>query len=78
LDEVSFYRSEDSATPDVEVYRAVTPRLATLPDSMLVGISSPYRKAGLLFEKWKQHFGRDDDGMLVIRATSLQLNPTRR
>jgi hypothetical protein len=76
LDEVAFYRSEDSALPDVEVYRAITPSLATLPDSMLVAISSPYRKAGLLFEKWKQHFGKDSDDVLVIQATSLQLNPT--
>jgi hypothetical protein len=76
LDEVSFYRSEESATPDFEVYRAVVPSLATLPDSMLIAISSPYRKAGLLYEKWKQHYGRDSDDVLVIQASSAQLNPT--
>jgi hypothetical protein len=67
LDEVSYYRSEDSATPDFEVYRAITPSLATLPDSMLIAISSPYRKAGLLYEKWKAHFGKDTDDVLVIQ-----------
>jgi hypothetical protein len=76
LDEVSFYRSEDSATPDFEVYRAVVPSLATLPDSMLIAISSPYRKAGLLYEKWKAHFGKDSADVLVIQASSAQLNPT--
>ena len=76
LDEVSFYSSDDSATPDFEVYRAVTPGLATLPDSMLVGISSPYRKAGLLYEKWKTHYGKDSEDVLVLQASSRQLNPT--
>jgi hypothetical protein len=76
LDEVAWYRSDDSATPDVETYRALTPSLATLPGSMLVGISSPYRKGGLLFDKWKAAFGKDDDDILVIQASSLQLNPT--
>jgi hypothetical protein len=76
LDELAFYRSDDSATPDLEVYRALTPGLATLPGSMLVGISSPYRKAGLLYDKWRAHYGKDDDDVLVIQAASRALNPT--
>ena len=52
------------------------PGLATLPDSLLVGISSPYKRSGLLFEKWRAHFGKDDDRVLVINAASQQLNPT--
>jgi hypothetical protein len=43
---------------------------------MLIGISSPYRCGGLLDEKWKAHYGRNDDGVLVIRAPSRVLNPT--
>jgi hypothetical protein len=42
---------------------------------MLIGISSPYRKGGLLYSKYRDHFGRDGD-VLVVRATSKQLNPT--
>lgn len=76
LDECAFYRSEESASPDIELYRALTPSLATLPGSMLVAISSPYRKAGLLHDKWKTFYGKDDDDVLVIQAESLQLNPT--
>jgi phage terminase large subunit-like protein len=76
LDEAAFYRSDDSATPDFEVYRAVTPSLATLPNSMLIAISSPYRKAGLLYDKWKACFGKPDDEVLVVQASSLQLNPS--
>jgi hypothetical protein len=50
--------------------------MTTLPNSMLVGISSPYRKAGLLHAKFKRHFGCADDDVLVIRAPTAALNPT--
>jgi hypothetical protein len=76
LDEVAFYRSDDSASPDTEVYRALVPGLATIPASMVVAFSSPYRKSGLLYEKWKAHFGKDSNDILVIQAESRQLNPT--
>jgi hypothetical protein len=54
----------------------VLPGLATLPGSMLIAISSPYRKSGLLYEKWKQHYGKNTADVLVIQATSRMLNPT--
>ena len=50
MDEVAYWRDETSATPDVEVYRAVLPALATT-SGMLIGISTPYRKVGLLYQK---------------------------
>jgi hypothetical protein len=77
LDECAFYADEMSATPDVETYRAITPGMATLvPDSMLIGISSPYRKAGLLFEKYRKHYGVDDDEVLFIKGPTKAFNPT--
>jgi len=76
FDECAFWRDEESATPDVELYRAVLPSLVTLPGSMIIGITSPYRKSGLVYQKYKRHFGRSDDDVLVIQATSQQLNPT--
>ena len=69
FDEVAFWRDESSAAPDVETYGAVLPGTATLSGSLLIGISTPYRRAGLLFEKWRDHYGRDGD-VLVIRAPS--------
>jgi hypothetical protein len=33
FDEVSFWRSDDSANPDQETYNAVLPGLVTLPES---------------------------------------------
>jgi hypothetical protein len=76
FDELAFWRDESSASPDEELYRAIKPGLASLPNSMIVGISSPYRKTGLLYNKFKKHFGRDDDDVLVIRAPTRALNPT--
>jgi len=51
------------------------PSLATL-QGMLVGISTPYKKSGLLYEKFAKHYGRNDPDVLVIQAPSLKLNPT--
>ena len=76
LDECAFWRDEVSANPDVELYRALLPSMVTIPGSLVIGISSPYRKLGLLHDKWKRHHGKNDDNVLVIQATSQQLNPT--
>jgi hypothetical protein len=75
LDEVAFYQSESSASPDLEIYRALLPGLASLPGSMLIAISSPYKKGGLLFSKFKQHYGQANDGILFIRSDTRTLNP---
>ena len=75
FDECAYWKDETSVKPDFETFRAVMPGLATIPDSMLVAISSPYRKSGLLYEKWKAHYGKESDDVLVIQATSQQLNP---
>jgi hypothetical protein len=75
LDEVSFFRDESSATPDIETYRAILPSLATT-DGMLIGISTPYRKMGLLHAKFRDHFGVDDDEVLVVKGSTKQFNPT--
>ena len=57
FDEVSSWRDEVSAIPDLEVYRAVLPSLIT-SRGMLVGIRTPYRKVGLLHQKHRDHYGR--------------------
>lgn len=75
FDECAFWRDEASASPDVETYRAVLPALATT-GGLLVGISSPYRRVGLLHQKHRDHFGKDDPEVLVIQAPTEALNPT--
>jgi hypothetical protein len=75
FDEIAFWRDETSAVPDLEVYRAVVPALATT-GGMLVGISSPYRKTGLLHQKWRDHYAKNGDRVLVVGGASRLFNPT--
>jgi hypothetical protein len=75
FDESAFWRSEESSTPDVEVYRAVLPALATT-NGMLVGISSPYGQKGLLYTKHRDCFGKGDNQVLVVQAGTRTFNPT--
>jgi len=42
---------------------------------MVIGISSPYRKKGLLYDRFKRYFGKDGD-VLVVKAPTRVLNPT--
>ena len=75
LDECAFYRSDNTATPDLETYRAAMPGLATT-GGMMIGISSPYARKGLLYQKFRDHFGKDSDDILVIKGSSRTFNPT--
>jgi hypothetical protein len=75
FDEVSFWRDETSATPDLEVYRAVLPSLIRTK-GMLIGISTPYRKLGLLYQNWHDHYGQCSADVLVVHGPSIKFNPT--
>lgn len=76
IDESAFLRSEDTALPDIELARALRPALLTLK-GLLLAISSPHRKVGLLHDAFRKYFGNDDATRgLYIQATSRQLNPT--
>jgi hypothetical protein len=74
LDEIAFWRDDNSANPDDEVFAALKPGLASLPGSLVIGISSPYRRSGLLHKKFKDHFGKNSK-VLVIKAPTRVLNP---
>jgi phage terminase large subunit-like protein len=59
LDEVAFWPTgEESANPDVEVLNALLPATATVPEALILGLSSPYSRRGLLWEKHRTHYGR--------------------
>jgi hypothetical protein len=77
FDEVAFWRDDTSSNPDREVLRAVAPALAAA-NGMLVAISTPYRKLGLLYERHKAHFGQDTEDILVVQGASTAFNPTLR
>jgi hypothetical protein len=75
-DEVSFWRSEESASPDVETAGAVQPGLARIPGSMLILISTAHKRSGLLYQRYKDHYGKNDADVLVVRGGTLTFNPT--
>ncbi len=75
FDEVSSWRDENSAMPDVETYRAVLPALATT-QGMLIGISTPHAQRGLLYNKFHSTFGENDPNVLVVKAPTTTFNPT--
>ena len=74
-DETAFWRDETSAMPDLEVYRAVLPSLVAA-NGMFVGISTGYRKIGLLYQKHRDTFAVNDPSVLVVSARTQALNPT--
>lgn len=76
LDEVAFFHSEDSTTPDEDIVRGVKPGMSMIPGSILGGFSSPWAKRGVLYKKFREHYGRDD-GALVWKASSTYMNPDK-
>lgn len=75
IDEAAFLPSDDSSEPDVELVAALLPAMATT-GGMLILISSPYAKRGEIWRAVREHFGKDDDPILVWRAGTREMNPT--
>jgi hypothetical protein len=75
-DETAFWRSEDSANPAEEILAAIRPATATIPGALLIGIGSPYKRSGVMYDAWRRHYGKDDSPVLVIQAATRMLNPT--
>jgi hypothetical protein len=75
FDEVAFWRVE-GANPDKEILAAVRPAMATIPNSILIVISSPYARYGVLYETYQDYHGKDDPEILVWHADTRTMNPT--
>jgi len=75
-DEIAFWRSEDSANPDIEILNGLRPGMATVPRAMLLCISSPHARRGALWEAHHRHFGKDGDPVLVWQADTISMNPS--
>ena len=58
LDELAFWKSEQSASPDTEVIEAIRPALATVPGSMLLAASSPYMRRGALWAAHRRYWAK--------------------
>jgi hypothetical protein len=69
LDEAAFLQD------DIECAPALLPGLATTGGMLLI-LSSPYSRSGLVFERHRDYFGHDDDDVLVVCGPSEAFNPT--
>ena len=52
------------------------PGLARIRGSMLILITTAHKRSGLLYQKWRDAYGRNDPDVLVVKGTTLQFNPT--
>ncbi len=75
LDEVAFWPTDDSAEPDTEIVAAIRPGMVTVPGALLLGISSPYARRGILWDVYEKHYGKDDAPVLVWKAPTRSMNP---
>ncbi|RWO45977.1 MAG: hypothetical protein EOS11_10305 [Mesorhizobium sp.] len=76
MDEIAHWRAEDSTNPDEAIYQSVTPAMITMqPGALLVGISSPHMRRGLLFRKYRDNWGKDGN-ILVAKAPTWKMNLT--
>ena len=75
-DEIAYWKSEDSATPDVELLNAIRPAMGTVPGSMLLCASSPFARHGALYQAYEDFHGRDDAAPLTWLAPTCVMNPS--
>jgi hypothetical protein len=75
LDELAFWRQEESTDPDSQIIAAIRPAMATIPGAIMLCASSPYARRGALWNAWRQHFGKDGP-ILVWQADTRTMNPT--
>lgn len=75
-DEIAFWRSdEDGQNPESEILTALRPGMATIPDALLLVISTPYAARGELYAAYERSYGRDDPRVLVWNADTASMNP---
>ena len=76
FDEIAHWQTEYAANPDELIYQAIKPSMATMKNSLLIGISSPHARRGLLWTKFSEFFGKTSGTTLVVQAPTWVLNPT--
>jgi hypothetical protein len=74
LEETAFWRSDFSSNPDREVVAAIKPSLATIPESLMIMISTPYARRGILYDTFKRSFGQPGKNFVWL-APSIRMNP---
>ena len=73
-DELAFWRDEESANPDTEIIRTMRRGMANVPNARLVKISTPYAKAGVLYDDFTRR--HELEGVLVVNGPTWLFNPS--
>ena len=76
LDEACFFVGQDGASSAEQVIGALKPSMITIPDSLLLVISSPWARIGKVYELFDKWFGVENDHTLVWQADTLSMNPS--
>lgn len=77
-EEQAKFPGDEAAVPDREIDNSLRPALAPVlgaPRRRLIGITSAYIQEGIAFETDRDHFGRAESPVLVVRGTSKKFNP---
>lgn len=75
-DEIAFWHTDDAANPDRAILESVRPAMLSYGgDGMIMGLSSPYARRGVLWERFEQDFGKDGE-RLVWKAPTLMMHDT--
>lgn len=76
-DEIAKWQTDaESAEQDAEILAAIRPAMSTVPSSIMLCASSPYARKGVLWEAYDKHYGKNNDRVLVWKATTREMNPT--
>ncbi len=67
MDEASFFRDEDYAVNDVEVWRAIKARIIMGGQAILS--STPWARSGLLYDTYKQQWAKPETFLVAHAAT---------
>lgn len=76
LDEIAFWPTDDAAESDTEILNALRPAMATVPDALLVALSSPYAQRGELWSMYREHFAQPTADVLVWQADTQTMHPS--
>jgi hypothetical protein len=74
-DEIAFWPTENSVSPDTEILDALRPAMSTVSGGMLLCASSPYARKGALYDAHRRYYGKDEN-ILVWQAPTRTMNST--
>lgn len=73
-DEVAFWPPSEAAFSDQATVDALRPALTTIDGSLLLALSSPHARRGVLYQQCRRYHGVENAPVLTWRGTSQELN----